>query len=122
MHCALGGHPVPTAPSSLSFLPPADRELQGRDFKLAALLDSDIDGHQTPFAECIRHQHLNEPALFMGELRKQITHALLHEHGDIADNTVPAEHMELLLRTVDPGRPEDEARVLYVRARVVRAW
>ena len=65
--------------------------LKGKDFKLSSLLESDGDGYQTPFAECIRCQHLNEPTLFMAELRKQITHALLHERGDIHANTVSAE-------------------------------
>ena len=46
--------------------------LKGKDFKLSSLLESDGDGYQTPFAECIRYQHLNEPTLFMAELRKQV--------------------------------------------------
>ena len=44
----------------------------------------------------------------MAELRKQITHALLHERGDIHANTLSAELMDEMLRTVDPGRSDEE--------------
>ena len=57
-----------------------------RIMKAQALRDSSMSGYMAS-------QHLNEPTLFMGELRKQITHALLHERGDIAANTVSTELM-----------------------------
>ena len=48
-----------------------------RDFKFTVLIDNDAEGSQTPFAECIRNQHLREPTLFMQELQGQLTQTLL---------------------------------------------
>ena len=39
-------------------------------------------------------------------------HALLHERGDIEANTVSAELMDEMLRTVDPGRSDEEVLAL----------
>ena len=46
----------------------------------------------------------------MQEMQGQITNALLTDRGDIAKNTLPIEVMSEIIRGIDPGRPDEEAR------------